>query len=107
MEQFGTNHGQSFLSNCDTAMQKSREDKKKCWIPSIKTHTQKTIIITRVRYLSLLQTTVIDLGKKKQKRNKLQDNTQRQQREKKILLNFAILFKKKHEKEEKSRKENK
>ena len=96
MEQFGTNHGQSFLSNCDTAMQKSREDKKKCWIPSIKTHTQKTIIITRVRYLSLLQTTVIDLGKnKKQKRNKLQDNTQRQQREKKILLNFAILFKKK------------
>ena len=95
MEQFGTNHGQSFLSNCDTAMQKSREDKKKCWIPSIKTHTQKTIIITRVRYLLLLQTTVIDLGKKKQKRNKLQDNTQRQQREKKILLNFAILFKKK------------
>jgi hypothetical protein len=41
MEQFGTNHGQSFLSNCDTAMQKSREDKKKCWIPSIKnSHTK-------------------------------------------------------------------
>jgi len=84
------NHGQSFLSNCDTAMQKKQRRQEKCWIPSIKTHTQKTIIITRVRYLSLLETTVIDLGKKRKNKNKISFKTiQKDNKERKKTTEFC------------------
>ena len=76
-------------------MQKSREDKK-----SVGSRALKLTNKNNYNYQSALPIAAADYcdrsrKEKKQKRNKLQDNTQRQQREKKILLNFAILFKKK------------
>lgn len=88
-------------------MQKSREDKK-----SVGSRALKLKHKNNYNYQSALPIAAADYcdrSRKEKNKNEIsfktihKDNKER----KKILLNFAILFKKKHEKEEKSRKENK